>query len=35
MSKVFKLEELGLEVEIGKHARHADGAVFIVIKRIY
>ena len=29
MSKVFKNEELGLEVEIGKYATQADGSAFI------
>lgn len=29
MHKIFKSSELGLEVEVGKHARQADGAVWI------
>jgi len=29
MHKIFKLPELGLEVEIGKYARQADGAAWI------
>ena len=33
MSKVFTQKQLGLTVEIGKYARHADGAVLQVCGR--
>ena len=29
MRKIFNLEKLGLEAEIGKHARQADGSVWL------
>ena len=29
MQKTFKLESMGLEVEIGKYAKQADGSVWI------